>query len=131
VRAAKQLMKGKFKGRDPMKRITVVLVCALIAPLAFAQTKSTKGQKPTQTKPATTQTATTHTMGLVTTYQPGKTIVINSTQGPVSFALSTSAQVVNAAGNAVTAPLNPGQRVDVYYTGTGESRMAERVVVQD
>jgi hypothetical protein len=114
-----------------MKPIITVLVCAMIAPLAFAQTKSTKGQKPTQTEPATTQTATTHTMGLVTTYQPGKTIVINSTQGPVSFALSGSTQVVNAAGSAVTAPVNPGQRVDVYYTGTGMDRVAERVVVQD
>jgi hypothetical protein len=114
-----------------MKRITVVLVCALIAPLAFAQTKSTKGQKANPTKPATTQTATTHTMGLVTTYQPGKTIVINSNQGPVSFALGTSTQVVNSAGSAVTAPLNPGQRVDVYYTGTDVKRVAERVVVQD
>jgi len=114
-----------------MKRITIVLVCAVIAPLAFAQTKNTKAQKPTTTQPATTQTATTRTMGLVTTYQPGKTIVINSTQGPVSFALSGSTQVVNAAGNTVTAPVNPGQRVDVYYTGTGASRVAERVVVQD
>jgi hypothetical protein len=114
-----------------MKRITIVFVCAMIAPLAFAQTKSTKGHEANPTKPATTQTATTHTIGLVTKYQPGKTIVINSTQGPVSFALSTSAQVVNAAGNAVTAPLNPGQRVDVYYTGTDANRVAERVVVQD
>lgn len=114
-----------------MKRITIVLVCALIAPLAFAQTTSTKGQKPTQTKPATTEKATTHTMGLVTTYQAGKTIVINSTQGPISFALSGSTQIVNAAGSAVTAPVNPGQRVDVFYAGTGTNRVAERVVVQD
>jgi len=114
-----------------MRRIIIVLVCALIAPLAFAQTESTKGQKATQTKPATTEAATTHTIGLVTTYQPGKTIVINSTQGPVSFGLSGSTQVVNAAGGAVTAPVNPGQHVDVYYTGTGTNRMAERVVVQD
>jgi hypothetical protein len=70
-------------------------------------------------------------MGLVKTYQAGKTIVINSTQGPVSFGLSASTQVVNAAGKAVTAQVNPGQRVDVYYTGTGTNRLAERVVVQD
>jgi hypothetical protein len=116
---------------NPMRRIIIVFVCAMIAPLAFAQTKTTKGQKATQTQPATTETATTHTMGLVTTYQPGKTIVINSTQGPVSFALSRSTQVVNAAGSAVTAAVNPGQRVDVYYTGTGTNRVAERVVIQD
>jgi hypothetical protein len=115
----------------PMRRITIVLACAMIAPLAFAQTRATKAQKPTTTQPATTQTATTHTIGLVTTYEPGKTIVINSNQGPVSFALGTSTQVVNSAGSAVTAPLKPGQRVDVYYTGAGVNRVAERVVVQD
>jgi hypothetical protein len=116
---------------NPMRSITTVLVCALIAPLAFAQTGTTKPQKPTKTQPATTQTATNHTIGVVTTYERGKTIVINSTQGPVSFALGTSTQVVNSAGSAVTAPLNPGQRVDVYYTGTGVNRVAERVVVQE
>jgi hypothetical protein len=118
-----------------MRRITIVLVCAMIAPLAFGQTGATKAQKPTKTQPTATQTATTHTIGLVTTYQPGKTIVINSSQGPaqgpVSFALGTSTQVVNSVGSAVTAPLNPGQRVDVYYTGTGVNRVAERVVVQE
>jgi hypothetical protein len=114
-----------------MRPIITVLVCAMVAPLAFAQTKTTKAQKPTTTQPATTEAATTHTIGLVTTYHAGKTIVINSTQGPVSFALSGSTQVVNAAGSAVTAAVNPGQRVDVYYTGTDTNRVAERVVVQD
>ena len=114
-----------------MRRITIALVCALIAPLAFAQTKATKTQKTTTTQPATTETATTYTAGVVTTYQPGKTIVINSTQGPVSFALGTSARIVNSAGNVVTSALNPGQRVRVYYTGTGEKRAVERVVVED
>jgi hypothetical protein len=115
-----------------MRRITAVLVCAMIAPLAFAQTKSTKTEQTTTTQPATKETATTYTAGVVTKYQPDKTIVVNSnTQGPVSFALGASARIANTAGNAVTSALTPGQRVRVYYTGTGKNRVVERVVVEE
>jgi len=114
----------------PMRRITVVLVCAMIAPLAFAQTKPTKTEKTTTTQPATTETATTYTAGTVRIYQPGKTIVIDTIQGGVSFALGTSARIVNSAGNAVTSALTAGQRVLVYYTGTGQNRVVDRVVVE-
>jgi len=114
---------------NPMRRITIVLVCAMIAPLAFAQTRNTKTQQ-TTTQPATTETATTYTAGTVRIYQPGKTIVIDTIQGGVSFALGTSARIVNSAGNAVTSALTAGQRVLVYYTGTGENRVVDRVVVE-
>jgi hypothetical protein len=103
----------------------------MIAPLAFAQTKSTKTEHTTKTQPATKETATAYTAGVVTKYQPGNSIVVNSnTQGPVSFALGASAQIVNTAGNAVTSALTPGERVRVYYTGTGKNRVVERVVVE-
>jgi len=110
------------------------LVCALFAPLAFAQTSTTTEETTTSTKPATTSettTSTTYATGAVTTYEPGKTIVVKSDQGPVSFALGTAARIVDGAGKVVTAPLRAGQKVRVYYTGPGESRTVERVVVED
>jgi YD repeat-containing protein len=113
-----------------MRRTTIVLVCAMIAPLAFAQTKK-KTEQTTTTQQATTETATTYTAGNITTYQPGKTIVVNSTQGPVSFALGTTVRIVNTAGNVVTSELKPGTRVRVYYTGTGANRVVERVLVEE
>jgi hypothetical protein len=115
-----------------MKRITIVLVCALIVPLAFAQTRTNKTKQTATTQPAaTTETATTYVAGVVRTYQPSKAIVIDGTQGAVGFALGTSARIVSRAGNAVTSALTPGQRVLVYYTGTGENRAVDRVVVVD
>ena len=118
-----------------MKRTIISLVCALIAPLAFAQTSTTTTEETTtSTKPATTSettTSTTYATGAVTTYEPGKTIVVKSDQGPVSFALGTAARVVNTAGKVVTAPLRSGQKVRVYYTGPTESRTVERVIVED
>jgi endonuclease YncB( thermonuclease family) len=115
-----------------MKKKTIVaLGCALVAPLAFAQTSTTTTE--TTTEPATTTqtTSTTYTAGTVTTYEPGKTVVVKGEQGPVSFALGTAARVVNGTGKIVTAPLRAGQKVRVYYTGPTESRTVERVVVED
>ena len=115
-----------------MRQIIIVFVCAMIAPLAFAQTKKTKVQQTTAPQPATTtQTATSYAAGTVRKYEPGKTMMIDSTQGPVSFGLGANAQIVNNAGNAVTAPLKLGEQVRVYYTGAGTNRMVERVVVED
>jgi hypothetical protein len=132
-----------------VKKVIIGLVCALLTPLAFAQTSMTTSEetttstKPatttseettTSTKPATTTettTSTTYTAGTVTTYEPGKTVVVKSDQGPVSFALGTAARVVDGAGKVVTAPLRAGQKVRVYYTGPAESRTVERVIVED
>jgi hypothetical protein len=115
-----------------MNKTMITLACAMIAPMAFAQTSTTTTEQ-TTTAPATTttDTTTTYSAGTVTTYEPGKTIVVKSEQGPVSFALGTAARIVNGAGKIVTAPLRSGQKVRVYYTGTGDTRVVERVQVED
>jgi len=121
------------EGGKHMKRMIVSLACALIAPLAFAQTNTTTTET-TRTNPATgttTETTTTYSAGTVTTYEPGKTIVVKSEEGPVSFALGTAARIVDATGKVVTAPLRAGQKVRVYYTGPTEKRVVERVIVED
>lgn len=116
-----------------MKKTIIGLICALVTPLAFAQTSTTTTEETTTTnKPAVeTTTSTTYTAGTVTTYEPGKTVVVKGEEGPVSFALGTAAHIVNAAGKVVTAPLRAGQKVRVYYTGPTERRTVERVVVED
>jgi hypothetical protein len=116
-----------------MKKTIIALVCGLVAPLAFAQTSTTTTEETTtSTRPSTTTTtSTTYEAGTVSTYEPGKTIVVRGEQGPVSFALGTAANIVDAAGKAVTAPLRAGQKVRVYYTGPTEHRTVERVIVED
>jgi hypothetical protein len=116
-----------------MKKLIIGLACAAIAPFAFAQTSTTTTET-ARTNPATgttTETTTTYSSGTVTTYEPGKTIVVKSEQGPVSFALGTAARIVDGAGKIVTAPLRAGQKVRVYYTGPTEKRVVERVIVED
>ena len=116
-----------------MKKTIVTLACALIAPLGFAQTGTTTTKETaTGTQPTTTtETITTYTAGTVSTYTPGKTIVVQTNLGAASFVLGTTTRIVDSAGHIVTSELRPGQRVRVYYTGTGNTRAVERLIVQD
>ena len=115
-----------------MKKLIIGLACAAVAPFAFAQTSTPTTEQTTTTEPeTTTTTTTTYSAGTVTTYEPGKTIVVRSSEGPVSFALGTAARIVDTAGKVVTAPLRAGQKVRVYYTGPTEKRVVEHVVVED
>ena len=118
-----------------MKRTILSLACALIAPLAFAQTSTTTTEtsstKPTTT--STTETTTTTTDGTVTTFTPGKTIVVKTTAvDPISYVLGKTVHYVNKAGREIEATMiKPGARVHVYYDGTGETRVVNRVVVDE
>ena len=118
-----------------MKKSMITLACAMIAPIAFAQTSATTTTERTKVNPVTgtttTETTTTSTDGTVTTYTPGKTIVVKSEAGPVSFVLGTAARIVDGAGKIITAPLRSGQKVRVYYTGTGDTRVVEHVQVEE
>jgi hypothetical protein len=116
-----------------MKKLIIGLACAAVAPFAFAQTSTTTTGQTTTTAPATTTTtSTTYTAGTVTTYEPDKTIVVrDEREGPVSFALHAPVRVVDRAGHVVKRVLTPKDKVRVYYTGTGETRVVEHVEVED
>jgi hypothetical protein len=115
-----------------MKKVIIGLACAVVAPFAFAQTTTTTEQT-TSTAPATTTTtSTTFTSGAVTTYEPGKTIVVkDEREGPVSFALHAPVRIVDRAGHVVSRALTPKDKVKVYYTGNGDTRVVEHVEVED
>jgi len=114
-----------------MKRTIISLACALVAPLAFGQTSTTTtSTQPTTTTTETSQTSTTS--GTVTTYKPGKTIVLREGDNPISFVLGKTVHYVNKAGREIDRHIiKPGTRVIVHYTGVGENRRVERVEVQD
>jgi hypothetical protein len=93
---------------------------------------TTTGQTTTTAPATTTTTSTTYTAGTVTTYEPDKTIVVrDEREGPVSFALHAPVRVVDRAGHVVKRVLTPKDKVRVYYTGTGETRVVEHVEVED
>src|SRR5689334_2552359 len=115
-----------------MKKLIIGLACAVVAPFAFGQTTTTTEQTTTTAPATTTTTSTTYTSGTVTTYEPGKTIVVrDEREGPVSFALRAPVRVVDKAGHVVSRVLTPKDRVKVYYNGTGETRTVDYVQVED
>lgn len=135
-----------------MKKSMLILACAAIAPFAFAQTstttESTTTKKPVTTEATTTEsttkkpvatestttTTTTSSDGTVTTFEPGKTIVIRrvGVTDPISYVLGKTVRFVNKVGSEIEAStIKPGARVHVYYDGTGDTRVVNRVVVDD
>src|SRR4051812_21272825 len=121
-----------------MKKLVIGMSCVLIATFAFAQTGITNrmSRTTTTTRPATTTdttTSDTFTTGEVTTYEPGKTIVVKSDndEGPVRFALGKTVRIVDRAGHVVHRALTPKDKVRVYYTGNGDTRVVEHVEVED
>ena len=121
-----------------MKKSILILACAAIAPFAFAQTSTTITESTTKTNPVTTEsqttTTTTSTEGTVTTFEPGKTIVVRKVgvTDPISYVLGKTVRFVNRAGAEIqAATIKPGARVHVYYDGTGETRVVNRVVVDE
>jgi hypothetical protein len=121
-----------------MKGIIIGMACALVASLSFAQTGITDKQRPigateptTTTTTQTTTTATTGT-GTVTTFQPGRTIVVKEDSGPVTYTLGQNVRYVNKTGHVINGHMiKPGERVVVHYTGDAGTRTVESVQVED
>ena len=104
-----------------MKKTIIVLACTLIVPVAFAQTSTT-----------TTETSTS-SQGTVTTYEPGKRIVVRTERedNPISYVLGKTAHYVDKAGKKIDQHLiRPGSRV-IVYTSRGQMHAARRVVLDE
>jgi hypothetical protein len=117
-----------------MKKTIVTLACALIAPLAFAQTSSKGTQQGTTTAESITVTGTivtpTTEEGAAASYQPFKTLVVLVDGSNRRSVLNGTGYIVNKAGQAVHTPIKPGSHVRVYYMNTGDSRVVDHVVVE-
>src|SRR6266567_2032143 len=117
------------------KPITILICCALLAPLAFAQPESKgKGQGASSTE-AVTVTGTiikmTSEEGSAANYQPFKTLVVREDRSntPGSYVLNGRGHVVNKKGEVIQTAIKPGAHVRIYYANAGDSRIVDRVVV--
>ena len=119
-----------------MKTAIGILVCALLAPVAFAQTSS-KGKRQGATAEQITVTGTTIITkteeGAAANYQPVKTLVVREDNSNKSgrYVLNGPGRVVNKTGEIIQTAIKPGARVRVYYTGAGDLRSVDHVVVLD
>ena len=117
------------------KPITILVCCALLTPLAFAQPESKgKGQGASTTE-AVTVTGTiikmTSEEGSAANYQPAKTLVVREDRSntPGSYVLNGRGHVVNKKGEVIQTAIKPGTHVRIYYANAGDSRIVDRVVV--
>ena len=120
-----------------IKKIIGILACgALIAPVAFAQTRSTHERQAATTTEGITVTGTVIKMtteeGSAAKYQPIKTLVVreDGSNTPGSYVLNGPGHVVNKAGEVIRTAIKPGTRVRVYYINMGDSRVVDHVVVE-
>ena len=117
------------------KPITILICCALLAPLAFAQPESKgKGQGASTTEAVTVTGAVikmTSEEGSAANYQPVRTLVVREDRSntPGSYVLNGRGHVVNKNGEVIQTAIKPGTRVHIYYANVGDSRMVDRVVV--
>jgi hypothetical protein len=121
-----------------IKKTLVILACgALIAPVAFSQTRSKyKRQQTTSvTEQPITVTGTIIKMttgeGSAANYQPFKTLVVREDRSntPGSYVLNGRGRVVNKNGEVIQTAIKPGAHVRIYYASTGDSRVVDHVVV--
>jgi len=117
-----------------MRRTTIALACAMIAPLAFAQTRTTKTRQATTTQPvitpATTQMTTAAVaVGTVTAFTPPQTtvtppspIVVQSSPDAkaMSYVLARKVRYVDKDGRAIDPHLiRAGTRVHLDFDRRG------------
>jgi len=113
----------------------------MLAPLAFAQTRTTKTQQTTTTQPAITPATTQMTtgavaIGTVISFTPGKTVVVPSSSivvqsspdaKPMSYVLGRKVRYVDKDGRAIDPHLiRAGTRVHLDFDRKGA---VKRVIV--
>jgi hypothetical protein len=109
----------------------------MVAPLAFAQTRTTKTQQAATTQRTTTQMSSSKiAIGTVISFTPGKTVVVPSSPivvqsspdvRPVSYVLGRKVRYVDQAGKAIDPRMiRAGTRVHLDFDRAGA---VKRVVV--
>jgi hypothetical protein len=115
------------------KPIAILICCALVAPLAFAQPES-KGKQQETTEPITvtgTIIKMTTEDGSAANYQPVKTLVVREDRSntPGSYVLNGPGHVLDKNGQVIRTAIKPGAHVRIYYAQSGDLRMVDHVVV--
>jgi len=114
------------------KPIAILICCALLAPLAFAQPNA-KGKKQETTEPITVTGTILMTTedGSAASYQPVRTLVVREDRSntPGSYVLSGPGHVLNKNGQAIRTAIKPGAHLRIYYAQAGDLRMVDHVIV--
>ena len=112
-----------------MKRIALLLICALLLPLAgYSQTR----EKPAMVTPPPNSADSANIASGTVMEVTGETITVK-TNAPntMSFAVSKSIQYVDKKGRKIKKQrIGPGSQVRVYFQGNEDTRTANRIVLE-
>jgi hypothetical protein len=119
-----------------MKVLGLVCATALFVAVAYGQTSSTTTTTSTggtaDTTSATT-TTTTESMGTVTEFSPGASLVLSTGSGePVHYRFSKSVTYVTPEGKVIEASkIRKNAKVRVHYIKEGGDMLVDKVIVTD
>lgn len=119
----------------PMKTTFSTLALALLASTAtLAQTSTTRTTTLNPDGSTTTQVNTAN--GTISQYVPGTTFIVQETAGPVTYRYGKSVTYVTKGGKVVSADdvksrIRVGLPVSVHYVMDGDTRVVQRVVIED
>jgi hypothetical protein len=120
------------KREAKMKIRTIAIACALIGPLAIAQTTTTVTQETvTTTQKMIMGLDSTHVM-VVKSFAPGDKISVETAPdtNPLTIRLDHAIAYVDTNGNPISpSSIDPGAKVRLEFTGPGPDRMVVRVVL--
>ncbi len=109
-----------------MRKLLLSLALSLIAPFAWGQVSES----------TTTTTTTTDASGTITEFTPGSAIVLRESSGPVNYRFGKTVVYTTKGGKTLTdadvrAKIRVGVPVHVHFTGQGDARMVDRVIVDE
>ena len=123
-----------------MKKMILTIALALVASFAWGQSlrqplmkTQDVPQQPHQT--TSTTTTTTEDTGTITQYTPGSAIVLKEASGPAHYRFGKTVTYVTRSGkvldaNTVKTRVRVGVPVRVHYTGTGQNKVVDRVILE-
>jgi len=118
------------------------IVLTMVASFAWGQTLRQPLMKEQdiaqQPRPRTTTqtTTTTEASGTITQYTPGSAIVLRESNGPVRYRFGKTVTYVTRSGrvlneDTVRTRVKVGVPVRVHYSGTGDTMVVDRVILDE
>ncbi|TDU62527.1 hypothetical protein EI77_04628 [Prosthecobacter fusiformis] len=120
-----------------MKKLILTLAGSLLALTAtLADEKTTTTTTTTSDGVTTQETQTVTSTGVLTEYAPGSTFIVKETSGPVTYSYGNKVVYTTRSGRILTeddvkARIRVGVPVNVHYANQGETRVINRVIIDD
>jgi len=114
--------------------LTVTFATALMGLVAYGQTSSSSTTVATgSTGAPETTTTTTESLGTVTDFTPGQTIVLKTEAGePAHYKFSKTVTYQTADGRVIEpSKIRKDSKVRVHYLKSGDDMLVDKVIVTD